>query len=321
MVRREGFVTQSETRKSRNARREFPPPLVTLHYANDLERIPQLRARLDPRRACPRDEAGRTPVGRLVPAPAPRVLDADQAEALVPDARPRGHAGRDRARLRGDEGPVPDRRGRRPRGDRARRRLALDRDHALRQGEDGRPDLLRPHVLPRPGSRAAQRRPYVLLLEAMRQTETAALGRFVRARPREPLPRAREGRRARARDAVPRRGRLLAGRDRRGRRGDRGEEAGARARACRSSRASPATSSPRSSQASTGATCARCSRRRCAARRSPRRSRSRSRRSSTSWRRSRRASPRRRSAPRSRRRRSRRARKKPRSEGLASAER
>ncbi|MDQ3379338.1 MAG: Ku protein [Actinomycetota bacterium] len=32
-----------------------------------------------------------------------------------------------------------------------------------------------------PASGAAQRRPYVLLLEAMRQTETAALGRFVRA--------------------------------------------------------------------------------------------------------------------------------------------
>lgn len=32
-----------------------------------------------------------------------------------------------------------------------------------------------------PGGQTAQRRPYVLLLEAMRQTETAALGRFVRA--------------------------------------------------------------------------------------------------------------------------------------------
>lgn len=32
-----------------------------------------------------------------------------------------------------------------------------------------------------PAAGAAQRRPYVLLLEAMRQTETAALGRFVRA--------------------------------------------------------------------------------------------------------------------------------------------
>jgi DNA end-binding protein Ku len=32
-----------------------------------------------------------------------------------------------------------------------------------------------------PGSNAAQRRPYVLLLEAMRQTQTAAIGRFVRS--------------------------------------------------------------------------------------------------------------------------------------------
>jgi DNA end-binding protein Ku len=32
-----------------------------------------------------------------------------------------------------------------------------------------------------PGANAAQRRPYVLLLEAMRQTSTAAIGRFVRA--------------------------------------------------------------------------------------------------------------------------------------------
>jgi DNA end-binding protein Ku len=32
-----------------------------------------------------------------------------------------------------------------------------------------------------PGAAPAQRRPYVLLLEAMRETETAALGRFVRA--------------------------------------------------------------------------------------------------------------------------------------------
>jgi DNA end-binding protein Ku len=32
-----------------------------------------------------------------------------------------------------------------------------------------------------PGANVAQRRPYVLLLEAMRQTKTAALGRFVRA--------------------------------------------------------------------------------------------------------------------------------------------
>jgi DNA end-binding protein Ku len=45
-----------------------------------------------------------------------------------------------------------------------------------------------------PASAVAQRRPYVLLLEAMRQTDTAALGRFVRAgRESLCLVRAREG--------------------------------------------------------------------------------------------------------------------------------
>jgi DNA end-binding protein Ku len=45
-----------------------------------------------------------------------------------------------------------------------------------------------------PGAQPAQRRPYVLLLEAMRQTSTAALGRFVRAgRESLCLVRARDG--------------------------------------------------------------------------------------------------------------------------------
>ena len=45
-----------------------------------------------------------------------------------------------------------------------------------------------------PGATAAQRRPYVLLLEAMRDTETAALGRFVRSgRESLCLVRARDG--------------------------------------------------------------------------------------------------------------------------------
>jgi DNA end-binding protein Ku len=45
-----------------------------------------------------------------------------------------------------------------------------------------------------PGSTAAQRRPYVLLLEAMRETETAAIGRFVRSgRENLCLVRARDG--------------------------------------------------------------------------------------------------------------------------------
>ena len=82
-----------------------------------------------------------------------------------------------------------------------------------------------------PGATAAQRRPYRLLLEAMRETGTGALGRFVRSGPRVALPRARARRLARARDALPRRGRLLRRRDHRGGRYGRGEGARARARA------------------------------------------------------------------------------------------
>ena len=58
----------------------------------------------------------------------------------------------------------------------------------------------------------------MLLLNAMRETGRAALGRFVLAGKEKLVPDPRPRRRARARDAVPRRGRLLAGRDRGGRR-------------------------------------------------------------------------------------------------------
>ena len=103
------------------------------------------------------DEARCARVGRLLPDAPPRVRDADQAEALLPGARARPRARRDRQGLGGREGPVRVRRGRRPRGDRAARRLALDRDHALRRRSPGRSDLLRPHLLPRPraGGRGA----------------------------------------------------------------------------------------------------------------------------------------------------------------------
>ena len=107
--------------------------------------------------------------------------DPDQAEALVPDARPRGDPGRDRARLRDYEGPV-----------RHRRDADLE---AIERSDDSRSIEIRSfvpgesvdaiyfdrHYYLVPGSNAAQRRPYVLLLEAMRETKTAALGRFVRA--------------------------------------------------------------------------------------------------------------------------------------------
>ncbi len=48
-------------------------------------------------------------------------------------------------------------------------------------GESVDPIYFDRHYYLVPGSNAAQRRPYVLLLEAMRETKTAALGRFVRA--------------------------------------------------------------------------------------------------------------------------------------------
>ena len=82
----------------------------------------------------------------------------------------------------------------------------------------------------RPRGDAAQRRPYVLLLEAMKETEMAALGRFVlRGQEHSALIRAWRG--ARARDALPRRGRALPG-------GDRGSGRGTRSR--RPSSSSPA---------------------------------------------------------------------------------
>ena len=72
-----------------------------------------------------------------------------------------------------------------------------------------------------PGAAPAQRRPYKLLLEAMEEAGVGAIGRFVRSgRESLCLVRAR-GQGARAGDDVPRRGRLLAGRDRRGDGGDR----------------------------------------------------------------------------------------------------
>ncbi len=150
-----------------------------------------------------------------------------------------------------------------------------------------------------PGAAPAQRRPYKLLLEAMEEAGVGAIGRLVRSG-RESLCLVRVARqRARARDAVPRRGRLLAGRDRRGDGCDRREEPGARAR-------TPDRPGPRGGVRPGGALerlsprpPRRCSRRSCAARRSRSPSRSPSpRRRSTSSRRSRRASP-----PRRRRRR------------------
>ena len=68
----EGFGPGRRITRSvrRRARRASP---LQLPNADHLERIPQLRPRLDPRRARAGDEAGRAPVGRLLPPAAPRV--------------------------------------------------------------------------------------------------------------------------------------------------------------------------------------------------------------------------------------------------------
>ena len=96
------------------------------------------------------------------------------------------------------------------------RSIDIERFVAARRG---RPGLLRPHVLPRAGG-GAGRAAAVRAAAAARceEEQVGAIGRFVLAGQGEALPDPPEGRRARARDAVRRRGRLLAGRDRGGRR-------------------------------------------------------------------------------------------------------
>ena len=136
---------------SMRPRRNSPVPLEFRRrtHANYLERIPQFWPGHHPGRARACDGAEGPRLGCLVPHAAPGVQDPDQAEAVVPGARARGHGGRARQGLGGLEGPVRDRRGRRPRGDRAAGHLARDRDLAVRPARAGRPGLLRPHLLPR----------------------------------------------------------------------------------------------------------------------------------------------------------------------------
>ena len=128
-----------------------------------------------------------------------------------------------------------------------------------------------------PAQAAAARRPYVLLLNAMSESGMAALGRFVPAGQGEVLPDPPEGRRARARDALRRRRRLLAGRDRGGGRGDRDQEARARAGAPGDLEPHGRLRAGRAPERVPRATCARCSRRssraRCSRRPEPERPR------------------------------------------------
>ena len=79
------------------------------------------------------------------------------------------------------KGQFVDRRGRRARGDRAARHVALDRDRPLRRAGEVDPVYFdRTYYLVPAGTEAA-RRPYVLLLAAMKEGGVAALGRFVLA--------------------------------------------------------------------------------------------------------------------------------------------
>src|SRR5207253_285141 len=98
-------------------------------YADDLERLDQLRPGEHPYRAGCRAAAQ----GGRLQDPPPRMRDADQAEALLPLPRARRGGGRAREGLGVREGPVRDRRGRGPRGGR-RPALAVDRHPALRSG-------------------------------------------------------------------------------------------------------------------------------------------------------------------------------------------
>ena len=199
-----------------------------------------------------------------VPAAPPRVPDADQAEALVPGARRRGR--RPTRSSRGWEiakGQFVADRGRGARGARAARHLARDRDHAAssRPARSTRSTSTAPTTSCRRRTEA-QRRPYALLLEAMREAGVAG-ARLVRPRRQgEALPDPAEGRRARARDALcaPRTSRAQ----------EEIDEAVAatevkKPRSSRSpSRSSPASRAPSTrprSRASTARRCASCSRR------------------------------------------------------------
>ena len=238
-----------------------PSPRLSPAHAHNLERIDQLRPRQHPRRARAGDGVVRAPVGRAVQDAAPRVPDADQAEALVPGARRRALARRDRARLGGRRrGSSSRSRTRSSRRSRARH-LARDRDPPVRARRRGRPDLLRPHLLPRSGRRPRRSAGRTRCCSRRCASRRRRLGSFVLAGKEKLCLIRAEGRRACARDALPRRGREEPGGDRRARRGDRGEEGGARARAADHRRARGRVRPGRAAAASTARGCASCSRR------------------------------------------------------------
>ena len=189
-------------------------------HAHDLERIDQLRPGHDSRRARAGDEAGRarsrtSRSGMLhrecmTPIKQKRWCPMHDREV---DARTRSSG------LGGGEGRVRDRRGRRPGGDRA---AATPRARSTSRGSSRSARSTRStSTAPISSCPPPHRRAPAVRAAAPRDAGgRGRRDRALRARGQgEALPDPREGRRARARDDVPRRGRLLAGRDRRGRRG------------------------------------------------------------------------------------------------------
>ena len=212
-----GHFRESSRRNTRcGGEIDVPSARILPADAHNLERISQLRPRQHSRRPRARDEAGRPPVGHLVPAAAPRMPLADQAEALVPRARARRRVRRARQGLGGRQEPVRHGRGGRPRGDREARHVTLDRDQPVRASRRGRSGLLRSHLLPRPGG---SRGTAPSLRAPAGGDEGCRRGRArpVRARRQgEALPDPADGRRARPRDPVHPRGREGPCGDRRG---------------------------------------------------------------------------------------------------------
>ena len=143
-------------------------------HAHDLERLNQLRPRQHPDRAGARHPAD----GRGLPHPPPRVRDSDQAEALVPAPRARGRGGRAREGLGGEKGEFvlvqeSD-----------LESVALQRSQSIEilrfvKLEDVDPVFFDRTYYLAPATAEAARRPYVLLLRAMQESGTAAVGKFV----------------------------------------------------------------------------------------------------------------------------------------------
>ena len=130
----------------------------------------------------PGDEAVRARVGHLVPAAAPRVQVADQEQALVPGARARGRASDEIVKgwevAKGQFVIVED-------ADleaieRQNTSRSIDIERFVPLGDVDPVYFDRTYFLV-PASAPAARRPYVLLLNVMKDEQVGAIGRFVLA--------------------------------------------------------------------------------------------------------------------------------------------